>query len=91
MDANLDSNLITFLFEADIEKYLRLADTIEAIFEALPLSILQYVNNELNNKILCEKAGETYLQGCSQNVRKKKQYFFFFLQYIFLYRIINIF
>jgi hypothetical protein len=40
LDSNLEPNLATFLFEADIEKYLRMAETIEAIFEALPMCIL---------------------------------------------------
>ncbi|KRX00866.1 hypothetical protein PPERSA_02045 [Pseudocohnilembus persalinus] len=46
----MEPNLATFLFEADLEKYLRMADTIEAIFEALPLSIIQYINNELRGQ-----------------------------------------
>ncbi len=33
-------NLATFLFEADLEKYSRMTETIEAIFEALPMAIL---------------------------------------------------
>lgn len=45
LDANMEANLATFLFEADLEKYLRMTDTIEAIFEAMPMAILVYVNN----------------------------------------------
>jgi hypothetical protein len=40
LDSNLEPNFATFLFEADIEKYLRMSETIEAIFEALPMCIL---------------------------------------------------
>jgi hypothetical protein len=40
LDSNLEPNFATFLFEADIEKYLRMTETIEAIFEALPMCIL---------------------------------------------------
>ena len=46
LDANLQPSFATFLFEADIDKYLRMTNIIEAIFEALPLCILQYLNNE---------------------------------------------
>ena len=67
LDVNMEPNIATFLFEADIEKYLRMTDTIEAIFEALPLSILQYINNEMNNVILCEKMNQVYLEGCTAN------------------------
>ena len=68
LDANLKPNYATFLFEADIEKYMRMTETIEAIFEALPMCILQYINNESNNIILCAKEGTTYLQDCTANV-----------------------
>jgi len=40
LDANIKPNLTTFLFETDLERYLRMSDTIEAIFEALPMAIL---------------------------------------------------
>jgi len=50
LDANLKPNFATFLFESDINKYLSMADTIEAIFEALPISILQYINNDKLHK-----------------------------------------
>ncbi|KRX10747.1 hypothetical protein PPERSA_12368 [Pseudocohnilembus persalinus] len=46
LDANIKPNLTTFLFETDLERYLRMADTIEAIFEALPMAILQFLNNQ---------------------------------------------
>lgn len=41
----MKSNLSTFLFESDINRFLMMSDTIEAIFEALPMSILQFLNN----------------------------------------------
>ena len=47
LDANMEANLATFLFEADLEKYLRMTDTIEAIFEAMPMAILVYINNQM--------------------------------------------
>lgn len=40
IDTNIKPNLATFIFEADLERYLRMADTIEAIFEALPMAML---------------------------------------------------
>ena len=52
----MEANLATFLFEgklnlkniylADLDKYLRMTDTIEAIFEAMPMAILVFLNNE---------------------------------------------
>lgn len=36
----MEPNMATYLFEADLEKYLRMNDTVEAIFEALPMCIL---------------------------------------------------
>jgi len=45
LDANMEANLATFLFEADLDKYLTMTDTIEAIFEAMPMAILVYINN----------------------------------------------
>jgi hypothetical protein len=35
------------MFEADLEKYLKMTDTVEAIFEAMPMGILIYINNEI--------------------------------------------
>ena len=40
MDANLDDTWYNLMFYAEIDKYLRLANTIEALFEAFPMAIL---------------------------------------------------
>jgi hypothetical protein len=47
LDANMNTNLITFIFEAEYKKYLKMTDTIEAIFEAMPMAILIFLNSAL--------------------------------------------
>lgn len=38
----------TFIYYANYEKYLRMTEVIEALFEALPMAIISYLNNELD-------------------------------------------
>ena len=45
LDANLENRTSTFIFEADIERYQVMSDTIQSIFESMPMSILIYLNN----------------------------------------------
>ena len=47
LDANMESNFMTYIFEADLEKHIKMNDTISAIFEAMPMGILLFVNNEI--------------------------------------------
>ena len=39
-DINIEPNFVNFIFETNYEKYLQLANILEAIFEALPQSII---------------------------------------------------
>ena len=47
LDANLEKKLSTFWFEADLERYQLMTNTISAIFEAMPMAILIFINNEV--------------------------------------------
>ena len=53
LDAHMETNLATYIYEADINKYINITDTVHAILQALPMAILQYLNNSQNTSILC--------------------------------------
>ena len=37
---NIDSTLVNFMFECNYEKYLEIANVMEAVFEAMPMSVI---------------------------------------------------
>ena len=40
LDINIKPNFINFMFESNYEKYLEMANILEAVFEALPMCII---------------------------------------------------
>ncbi|KAL4466877.1 hypothetical protein ABPG74_010474 [Tetrahymena malaccensis] len=49
IDANIVPNLQTLLFDQNLQKFYLISDIQEAIFESLPIAIIQYINNTQNN------------------------------------------
>ncbi|EAR96885.2 transmembrane protein, putative (macronuclear) [Tetrahymena thermophila SB210] len=49
IDANIVPNLQTLLFDRNLQKFQVISDIQEAIFESLPIAIIQYINNTQNN------------------------------------------
>ncbi|KAL4466876.1 hypothetical protein ABPG74_010473 [Tetrahymena malaccensis] len=49
IDANIVPNLQTLLFDKNLQKFQVISDIQEAIFESLPIAIIQYINNTQNN------------------------------------------
>ncbi|KAL4470032.1 hypothetical protein ABPG73_016768 [Tetrahymena malaccensis] len=49
LDANIQPTMDTLIQDHNLEQFLLITDVIEAMFEALPMTIIQFINNGIND------------------------------------------
>ncbi|KAL4506789.1 hypothetical protein ABPG72_001210 [Tetrahymena utriculariae] len=49
LDSNMEPNFQTILLDSNLQKFMIMADVIEAMFKALPMCVIQFINNEERN------------------------------------------
>ncbi|KAL4491963.1 hypothetical protein ABPG72_008384 [Tetrahymena utriculariae] len=49
LDANIQPTIDTLIQDHNLEQFLLITDVIEAMFEALPMTIIQFINNGIND------------------------------------------